>query len=110
MLQQKGHPIAFFSRKLAERHHKLAAYERELIGLAKAVTHWRPYLWGHKFSIKTDHFSLKFLLEQRLTTSPQQHWVSKLMGFDFSVEYRQGALDCAEGALSQCGEEDSESA
>lgn len=44
VLQQQGHPIALFSRKLADRHHKLAAYERELIGLAKAVSHWRPYL------------------------------------------------------------------
>lgn len=42
ILQQNNHPIAFFSRKLADRHHKLPAYERELIGLAKAVAHWRP--------------------------------------------------------------------
>lgn len=37
VLQQSQHPIAFFSRKLADRHGKLPAYERELIGLAKAV-------------------------------------------------------------------------
>jgi len=50
VLQQEGHPIAFFSRTLAARHVKLAAYERELIGLAKAMIHWRPYLWGRRFS------------------------------------------------------------
>lgn len=60
----------FFSRQLAERHHKLAAYERELIGLAKALQHWRPYLWGRAFLIYTDHYSLNYLLEQRITTSP----------------------------------------
>ncbi|KAK5812894.1 hypothetical protein PVK06_028338 [Gossypium arboreum] len=64
VLQQKGHPIAFFSCKIVDRHLKLAAYERELIGLAKAVTHWRPYLWGRHFLIRTDHFSLKYLLDQ----------------------------------------------
>lgn len=68
-MQQQGHPIAFFNRKLVERHLKLHIYERELIGWAQAVQHWRPYLWGHPFIIKTDHYSLKFLLEQRLTTS-----------------------------------------
>ncbi|KAL8099697.1 hypothetical protein AgCh_032096 [Apium graveolens] len=83
VLQQQGHPIAFFSRKLVDRHLKLPAYERELIGLARAVQHWRPYLWGRSFVIKTDHYSLKYLLEQRLVTPPQQHWVSKLLGFDF---------------------------
>ncbi len=44
VLQQSSHPSAFFSRKLADRHHKLAAYERELIGLANVVVHWHPYL------------------------------------------------------------------
>jgi hypothetical protein len=33
VLVQEGHPIAFFSRPVAPRHHALAAYERELIGL-----------------------------------------------------------------------------
>ncbi|XP_031129124.1 uncharacterized protein LOC116030899 [Ipomoea triloba] len=34
VLQQGLHPIAFFSKKLADRHLKLPAYERELIGLS----------------------------------------------------------------------------
>ncbi|KAL4573276.1 hypothetical protein LXL04_020076 [Taraxacum kok-saghyz] len=105
VLQQDSHPVAFFSRKLADRHHKLPAYERELIGLAKAVAHWCPYLWGRHFLIKTDHYSLKYLLEQRLSTSPQQHWVSKLLGFDFSVEYRAGVLNRVADALSRREEE-----
>lgn len=84
-LQQEDHPIAFFSWKLAELHHKLAAYERELIGLAKVVLHWRSYLWGWRFLIRTDLYSLKYLLVQRLSTSPQIHWISKLLGYDFGA-------------------------
>lgn len=34
-LQQEGHPIAFFSKNLANRHLKLLTYERELIGLTQ---------------------------------------------------------------------------
>lgn len=108
VLQQEGHPIAFFSRTLAARHVKLAAYERELIGLAKAVIHWRPYLLGRRFLIRTDHYSLKYLLEQRLSTSPQVHWISKLLGFDFSVEYRSGMTNKVADALSRCHEDDSD--
>ena len=44
VLHQGGGALAFFSRPFAARHHKLAAYERELIGLVQAVRHWRPYL------------------------------------------------------------------
>jgi hypothetical protein len=73
VLVQEGHPIAFFSRPVAPRHHALAAYERELIGLVQAIRHWRPYLWGRRFIVKTDHYSLKYLLDQRLATIPQHH-------------------------------------
>ncbi|XP_019158364.1 PREDICTED: uncharacterized protein LOC109155092 [Ipomoea nil] len=107
VLHQDGHPIAYFSRKLADRHLKLPAYERELIGLSQAVRHWRHYLWGREFVIKTDHYSLKYLLQQRLTTSPQQHWMSKLLGFDFKVEYKPGRLNVVADALSRRDEEPS---
>ncbi|CAA0826979.1 Unknown protein [Striga hermonthica] len=101
VLQQQNRPIAYFSRPLAARHVKLPAYEKELVGLAKAIQHWRPYLWGRSFIIRTDHYSLKFLLEQRIITSPQQRWLSKLMGFDFTVEYRAGRENVVADALSR---------
>jgi hypothetical protein len=44
VLHQGDDPIAFFSLAVATLHAKLPAYERELIGLVKVVSHWRPYL------------------------------------------------------------------
>ena len=70
VLLQGAGPLAFFSRPFAARHLKLASYERDLIGLVLAVRHWRPYLWGRHFLVRTDHYSLKFLLDQRLSTVP----------------------------------------
>ena len=67
----------------------------------QAVRHWRPYLWGRSFRIRTDHYSLKFLLDQRLSTVPQHQWISKLFGFDFTVEYRPGRLNTVADALSR---------
>jgi hypothetical protein len=63
VLHQGEGSQAFFSRPFAARHHKLAAYERELIVLVQAVRHWRPYLWGRSFRVRTDHYNLKFLLD-----------------------------------------------
>jgi hypothetical protein len=71
VLHQGRGPVAFFSRRLATRHASLAAYERGLIRLVLAVRHWRSYLWGRAFIICTDHYSLKFVLDQKLTTIPQ---------------------------------------
>ncbi|WVZ53447.1 hypothetical protein U9M48_004387 [Paspalum notatum var. saurae] len=101
VLHQGAGPVAFFSRAFAPRHRGLAAYEHELIGLVQAVRHWRPYLWGRTFVIRTDHYSLKYLLDQRLVTILQHHWVSKLLGFDFSVEYRPGRSNVVADALSR---------
>jgi hypothetical protein len=101
VLHEGAGPLAFFSRPFAARHLKLTAYERELIGVVQAVRHWRPYLWGHHFIVRTDHFSLKYLLDQRLSTVPQHQWVNKLFGFDFDVEYRPGRLNTVADALSR---------
>ena len=101
VLLQDKHPLAFFSRPVAPRQRALAAYEREMIGLVLAIRHWRPYLWGRQFVVRTDHFSLKYLLDQRLATIPQHHWVGKLLGFDFHVEYKQGASNVVADALSR---------
>jgi len=79
----------------------LAAYERELIGLVMAIRHWRPYLWGRRFLVKTNHFRLKYLLNQRLATIPQHHWVGKLFGFDFTIEYKPGKANTMADALSR---------
>jgi hypothetical protein len=105
VLHQGGGPLAFFNRPFAARHVKLAAYERELIRLVQAVWHWRPYLWGRRFLVRTDHYSLKFLLDQRLSTVPQHQWLSKLFGFNFTVEYRPGRLNSAADVLSRRDEE-----
>jgi hypothetical protein len=106
VLHQGDGALAFFSRPFAGRHMKLAAYERELIGLVQAVRHWRPYLWGRSFVVRTDHYALKFMLDQRLSTVPQHQWVSKLFGYDFSVEYRPGRLNTVADALSRRGDDD----
>jgi hypothetical protein len=93
--------VAYFSRLVAPHHRSLAAYERELIGLVHAIRHWRPYLWGRRFLVWMDHYILKFLLNQRLAMIPQRHRVGKLLGFDFTVEYKPGATNTVVDALSR---------
>jgi hypothetical protein len=73
MLHQGQGPITFFSRAMAPHHAKLPMYKRELISMVKAIRHWRPYLWPHEFIVRTDHFSLKYLLDERLSMIPQHN-------------------------------------
>jgi hypothetical protein len=110
VLHEGAGPLAYFSKPFVARHLKLASYERELIGLVQAVRHWRPYLWGRHFAVHTDHYNLKFLLDQRLSTVPQHQWINKLFGFDFSAEYRPGRLNTVADALSRRDAEEATSA
>jgi hypothetical protein len=70
------------------------------------VKKWRPYLLGHFFTIKTDHQSLKFLLEQKIGTPMQQRWASKLLGYEFVVEYKKGQENKVADVLSRRNEEE----
>ncbi|PKA49390.1 hypothetical protein AXF42_Ash016579 [Apostasia shenzhenica] len=69
--------------------------------MVAAVQKWRPYLLGNHFKLRTDHHSLKFLLEQRITTPVQQKWLSKLAGYDFKISYKKGQENTAADALSR---------
>lgn len=66
VLVQEGRPLAFLSQALAPKHLGLSIYEEELIAVIMAVDKWRYNLEGNLFVMKTDHESLKFLLQQRL--------------------------------------------
>lgn len=62
---------------------------------------WNPYITHNKFLIRTDQRSLKFLLEQKITTPFQHMWLSKLMGYTFEIQYKQGKENVAADALSR---------
>jgi hypothetical protein len=122
LFQHEDHGIL---RLVAQHHQKLPAYECELINILQlyysvprnlktakniccfpvCVRHWQPYVWGRVFTVPTNNYNLKFLLDQRLSTVPQHTLVSKLFGYDLTVEYRPGKLNGAMNALS-CHEED----
>ncbi|KAA8514829.1 hypothetical protein F0562_018008 [Nyssa sinensis] len=51
--------------------------------------------------VRTDQQAVKHLLEQKVGTPFQQKWITKLLGFDFSVEYRSGKGNKVADALSR---------
>lgn len=53
------------------------------------------------FVIKTDQQSLKHLLDHKIITPFQQKWLSKLVGMDYVIEYKQGCGNKVADALSR---------
>jgi hypothetical protein len=101
VLMQEGHPIAFISKALGPRQQSLSTYEREMLAIIMAVHKWKQYLWGRSFKIRTDHVSLKYLLDQKLSFPSQHLWLTKLLGFDYEIEFRSGRENIAADALSR---------
>nr|GEV30086.1 reverse transcriptase [Tanacetum cinerariifolium] len=53
------------------------------------------------FKIKTDHFSLKYVLDQRITTPFPSKWLPRLLGFDYEIEFKKGKENVVADALSK---------
>nr|GEW68344.1 gypsy/Ty3 retroelement polyprotein [Tanacetum cinerariifolium] len=101
VLQQNGHPIAYMSKTLSLKHQSLSTYEKQFLAVLLALEKWRGYLMDKHFIIKTDHFSLKYLLDQRIITPTQMKWLPKLIGFDYEVVYKKGSENGVVDALSR---------
>ena len=101
VLMQNQRPIAYNSQALKGKALAFSTYEKELLALVVAVKKWRPYLLGRPFVIKTNHQSLKYLLEQKIGTPAQQKWITKLLGYAFIVEYKHGKENVVADALSR---------
>jgi hypothetical protein len=72
ILMQEGWPLAFTTKQLSERNLGKSIYEKEILATMHVVDLWRPYLLGKCFQIKTDHQSLKYFLEQRISSLEKQ--------------------------------------
>jgi hypothetical protein len=105
VLMQEGRPLAFESRPLKGRDLHKPIYEKEMMAILHALKKWRPYLIGRHFKVKTDHDSLKYFLEQRLSSEEQQKWVTKILGYDFEIVYKKGKQNVVADALSRKDED-----
>jgi RNase H-like domain found in reverse transcriptase len=56
----------------------------------EGVRHFRPYLYGKKFNIYTNHSALVWLHNHKDQRSKLARWVSELLGYDYNIFHCSG--------------------
>jgi hypothetical protein len=72
-----------------------------MLAILHVVELWHPYLLGQRFQIKTDHQSLKYFLDQSISSQEQKKWVTKLFGYHYEIIYKKGNDNVMVDALSR---------
>jgi hypothetical protein len=101
VLMQNRHPLAYESRKLRGPELLYNIYDKEMLAIMHALAKFRQYLVGARFVVKSDHNSLKYLLEQKDLNERQQKWVSRIQAYDFDIEFVKGKNNVVADALSR---------
>ncbi|CAM5090469.1 unnamed protein product [Natator depressus] len=106
VLMQKGpdqefHPVVFLSKKLSERESNWSITEKECYAIVYALEKLRPYVWGRRFHLQTDHAALKWLHTVKETNKKLLRWSLALQDFDFDIQHISGASNKVADALSR---------
>ena len=93
--------IAYAGRDLKPNELKYSTTEKECLALVDAVKRFSHYLEGRRFTVVTDHHSLKWLMQNQDNNSRLQRWALRLQAYDFEITYRPGRVHQNADTLSR---------
>lgn len=94
-------PVAFASKSFTQGERNKPIIEKELTAIHWAVEHFRSYLYGRRFTVRTDHRPLVFLFNMKKPTSKLTRMRLDLEEFDFDIEFLAGKANVCADALSR---------
>ena len=97
--------IAYASRSLRISQRRYCTTRRDMLAAVVMCTHFRSYLRGSQFTLRTDHSSLRWLQKFKNEDGMLARWYLLLGQFSVTFEYRLGSLhNNADGLSRQCGQ------
>lgn len=97
----KDLPVAYCSRTLNQSEIGYSTIEKELLAIVYSTKYFRPYLYGRKFKIYTDHKPLQWLFSLKEPNSKLLRWRLKLEEYEYEILYKKGSLNKNADALSR---------
>lgn len=102
--QEEGgfeHVIAYASRALTKQERKYATTKKELLSMVTFIKHFKHYLLGKEFVLRTDHNSLRWLHNFQGLEGQLARWVEQLASFQYKIVHRPGRGHANADALSR---------
>uniref|UniRef100_A0A3B4WDD1 Gypsy retrotransposon integrase-like protein 1 n=2 Tax=Seriola lalandi dorsalis TaxID=1841481 RepID=A0A3B4WDD1_SERLL len=93
--------LSYGSRRLSPTEQNYCTTRRELLAVVEFTSHFRQYLLGRSFTVRTDHSSLRWLTKLREPEGQLARWLEKLAEYDFQVLHRPGKFHQNADALSR---------
>ena len=109
VLSQDGRPVAFFSKTFQGPEKCYASIEKEAQAIIEAIRHWRHYLTGRRFVIRTDQRFVRFMFDKQHKSEIKNdkilRWRMELSCYDFDIMYRPGPENISPDIFSRshCG-------
>lgn len=94
-------PVAFASRTLTKTEEKYSVIEKEFLAITWGCKYFRPYLYGKKFTLFTDHRPLTYMFSLKDPNDKMLRWRLRLQEFDYDVKYRPGKQNIVADGLSR---------
>jgi hypothetical protein len=94
-------PVAYASRTLTKTEERYSAIEKELLAIVWATQYFRPYLFGRRFTLFTDHQPLTYALNLKTPNTKLVKWRLQLLEYDFEIKHRPGKQNVVADALSR---------
>ena len=82
-LDGKWCPLSYFSRKLTPTERRYSTFDRELLAVYCANSHFRHFLEAHEFHVLTDHKPLT----HSLNSKPDRHSSRQVCQLDFISQF-----------------------
>ena len=82
--------IAYASKTLNSAQQQYCTTKRELLAVVTFMKHFKHYLLGKKFIIRTDHAPLVWLRNFKESEGIIVRWISIIETFDYELKYRPG--------------------
>ena len=82
--------IAYASRTLSKTERQYCVTRRELLAVVVFTKHFKHYLMGRRFRVRTDHSSLQWLMNFKEPEGQLARWLESLSHYNFDIEHRAG--------------------